>query len=852
MREVSDLLARHRLITLVGPGGVGKTRLASETAKRRGALAFVDLAAVTEAGHLSAAFAAGLAIKQRSDEEAVVELLSSTDGVLVIDNAEHLLDPLARFVRRILSRAPAVTLLVTSRHPLGVDGEVLWRVPPLTDDHAVQLFLDRAEVSVPDIASAPGDGHIEGICRSLDGMPLAIELVAARSRAFALGDLAAEVATTVTSFRDPRRDQPERHQTIEGSMAWSWRLLDGAEQRVLAQLAVFPASFSLEAARAVAGAEPDTLLSLVDHSLVQVDDRSTHTRYRLFEVVRAFARCRLQERDEDAEVHHRVVAWCLQTLATPVTTAASDLDAVVRELPTYRAAMQWCVEHDRGLDGLRIATALDQYWQIRDCVEGLSWLVPLRDAVPEPCLERALGARVIASVAFFLGDFALAKRMVEDAAQYARSIGDSALLSAATLGIAWVERVMYDPAAGAHFEESIAPLRAAGDISSLIDALTGKAEVAFASGNVTGGCEAVEEAVSAAGTGDPATMIQALVFAGFGACLRGDLTRADELLDRGMSLGRQIKDELWVPVCEVFVHRLRALRGDQSAAVAELTMLLERAEASGIVVALACGWWAKGLSAYEASEPGATVPELETGAQVALLTGFPYLSAELTAARARAAIAAGDLDEAAAACDEALATAATPFGGYGRPAALLAASELAQARTEYAEALRCAYEALDEADAGGNSLAVIAAVERLGRLRASAGDTEDAAVLLAVADAERVSRGIVVSHVDAAQHEQARAACPEPGTGARLSLADAVAFARRGRGRRSRPSIGWESLTPTEKQVAGLVAQGYTNPEIAARMFVAPATIKTHLRSVFGKLGVKNRVELAAHVSRRT
>jgi predicted ATPase/DNA-binding CsgD family transcriptional regulator len=847
VHEIGELLGRHRVVVLLGPGGVGKTRLALETAKTIGGATFVDLGAVTDAGHLAAAFAAALGIKQRSDEDGVIAALSSADGVLIIDNAEHVVDPLVRLLRRILTRAPSLRLLVTSRHPLGLDGEELWRVPPLAEDQAVRLFVDRARAFVPDLV---GDSHVEAICRHLDGLPLAIELVAARSRAFALSDLAAQVATSVSSFRDPRRGQPERQQTIDDSVAWSWRLLGDREQRLLARLAVFPAAFPLDAAQTVAGAEHETLLSLVDHSLVRVDDRSTSTRYRLFEVVRAFARDRLLERGEEADVHDHLVAWCLQSLSAPVTSGAAVLDAVVRELPTYRAAMRWCLDHDRAVDGLRIATALSQYWETRDCGEGLSWLVPLHDAVTEPCIERALGARAVSHAAFFRGDFALTKKMEAQAADYARPVGDAALLGAATKGMAWAERALYDPAAGEHFEQAVEPLRSAGDTPSLVDALLGRAEVAWAEGQVTAGRSACEEALAAAGDGDPATLAQALLFSAFGACLAGDLQAADGLLTRGQAVGGSIEDALWAPICEVFVQRLAALRGEQSAAVAALGGLIARAEASGIIIGLAAGWWAKGLSAYEGSEQGESVPELETGARVALLTGFPYLSAELAATRARAAVGAGDLDEASAACEEALATASMPYGGYGRPAALLAASETAEARGEYAEALRLAHEALDGADAGGNDLAVLAALERLGRLRVAAADYDEASVFFAATDAERESRGIVVPRVDAAQHARARAAAGERAV-ARGSRADAVAFARRGRGRRSRPSIGWESLTPTEGAVVRLVAQGLTNPQIAAEMFVASATVKTHLKSVFAKLGVKSRAELAAHASSR-
>ena len=800
--EVAELIDRARVVTLIGAGGVGKTRLAVEVVSRLDRpWTFVDLAAVTDDAHVVTAVARALGIGGRTaDESAVLNRLAGDSRVLVVDNAEHVVVAVAAVVAKILVRAPQVSVLVTSRRPLALDGEVLWRVPPLDEAEAAALFADRARACGRSVAESPEDREVvDAICRRLDGIPLAIELVAARCRAFALHDLAEQVATALTSLPDSRRGQPDRRRTIDASVDWSWRQLSEEEQGVLAALAVFPATFTLDAARAVGRTNDETLLALVDHSLMHLED----TRYRLYDVVREFAQARAQE-----DAHDRLVDWCVAHLATPVSTAPEELDAVDRDLPTYRAAMRWSLDHARALDGIRVAVALGQYWETRDTAEGISWLVPLRDAVPETCRERALAARAISHCVFFRGDFPLTKAMESEAAQYARAAGDDALLGAATKGMGWAARAMFDPEAGGHFAASIEPLRAAGDIPSLVDAILGVAETAWADGDIATARTAVEEGLAEARAGDPATLLQALLFVSFGAYLDGDLDHVAAVIDEALPIGRALRDELWLPAIESLEARLLADGGDAAGAVARLAALVERSEASGNIVGLAIAWWAKGFAAFDEQQ-------LETAGRVALLTGFPYLSADLAAARARVAIVAGNLDEAATVCDEALTTAGMPFGGYGRPPALLARSELAQARNEYSDALNLAYEALELAVTGKCRRHTAAAVARIAQVRSETGDA-DAARLLAA----------------------------QP-------LDDAVALAQRGRGRRGRPSAGWESLTPTERDIVDLVCSGLTNPEIAAKLFVAPATVKTHLSNVFAKLGVKNRAELAAHASSR-
>lgn len=411
--DVRKLLDAGRLVTLTGPGGVGKTRLAIETAAQLvdelpdGSWA-VDLAGVTDvdAGRLAEHVAAALSLR---DDAAVgyfppgpraqlpgrlVDALRDKQLLLVLDNCEHVLDPVADLAALLLQGARGLCVLATSREPLGLAGEQLWPVPPLElpagdepaaleRSSAVQLFAQRAGAVVPGFAVDAGNAApVADICRRLDGLPLALELAAGRVRAYGVHQLADRLGDRFRLLTAGARDAPARHETLRAVIDWSWELLSVPEQATLRRLAVHVDGWTLAAAEAVAaddastacgvvaGDVPDLLARLVDRSLVVAEHRSAGTRYRLLETIQAYA---LERLDEAGETH--ATRWrharCYLALAEQANTELRGhdqqrwLERLDAESANLTAALEWLGRQGDPAAALRLAGALGWYWFLR-------------------------------------------------------------------------------------------------------------------------------------------------------------------------------------------------------------------------------------------------------------------------------------------------------------------------------------------------------------------------------------------------------------------------------------------------------------------------------------------------------
>jgi predicted ATPase/DNA-binding SARP family transcriptional activator len=382
LADLRALLPGQRLVTLVGPGGVGKTRLATEAAREQ---AFPDGAHLVELAALPAG-ASGIADRVLATlgvREAVGASVTADDRLLaalrhrrlllVLDNCEHVIEPVAALVARLLRDAPDVTVLATSREPLGLTGELLWEVPPLavpTDGKnldavrrsaAARLFAARAAAQQRgfhlDEKTAPA---VAKLCRRLDGLPLALELAATRVRALGVAGVMDRLDDRFALLTTQQRDVPARQRTLTAVIGWSWDLLDGTDRQVLARLAVFSDGCTLAAAEAVCDADLDVLARLVDRSLVVMDDAGAAPRYRLLESIAAFALDRL---DDAAAVRARHAAYYtgLAEVADPLLRGPDQREWLAR-LDAEAANLRSALVHG---GGLRLANALTWYWFLR-------------------------------------------------------------------------------------------------------------------------------------------------------------------------------------------------------------------------------------------------------------------------------------------------------------------------------------------------------------------------------------------------------------------------------------------------------------------------------------------------------
>ncbi len=453
--EVRALLLRSRLVTLVGVGGVGKTRLSLEAARRAAVdivdeLAFVDLASVSDPSLVPAHTASALGVHERPGEPLDAMLareLGGGDVLLVLDNCEHLRAAAASLARDLLHASPDLRILATSREVLDVPGEAAYPVPPLgvpgpDDDRvavraseAVRLLVDRATLTRHGLRV--DDSMYETaarICRELDGLPLAIELAAARTKALSLDEIAARLRDRFQFLVSWRRLSAARHRTLREAMDWSFDLLAPEEQGLLARLSVFPAGATLASIAAVClegdEQEAERLIErLVDASLLVPSEAGQDTRYRLLETVRQYAAEQLPGPDLEAlrrrhAEHVREIAISTN-LSLEGAGAAMSFDLARMELPSIRAAIEWASAADPTV-GFEIACALERFWVISHAREGIAVFTTLLGSDDIPDLIRARGLRCRGGCRYYLGEFALGVEDYEAALVIHRGLGQHA------------------------------------------------------------------------------------------------------------------------------------------------------------------------------------------------------------------------------------------------------------------------------------------------------------------------------------------------------------------------------------------------------------------------------------------
>jgi non-specific serine/threonine protein kinase len=460
--------------------------------------------------------------------DTITDHLASKRLLLVLDNAEHLLDACVQLVDRILRCSSGVVLLVTSRQRLGLAGERTYRVPSLTVPgtnetltpetvlpyEGVRLFVDRAKLARADFdLTAENASSIASICARLDGMPLAIELAAPRLRSMSVDELSERLDQRFALLTDGSRTALPRHRTLRSMLDWSYDLLTEREQAMLRRLAVFAGGWTLASAEQVCAGDGidasdvlEQLTSLVDKSLVMTDEQAGATRYRMLETVRQYARDRLRDSGEEARWRGSHLA-CFVALAEEFNEGIAGpkqqswFSRIAAEHDNLRAALAWSAE-SRPIEGLRLANALLGHWRVHGhLAEGREWLARLLDAFPidGPTRERARGLANAALLAIPQGDYATGKRLLQESLALFREIDDPNSAARVLGGLAWLSTEQgHYPEAEALSRESVDCARATGDRRLLLSSLGNLAIALHRRGEWAAARELYEQALEVA------------------------------------------------------------------------------------------------------------------------------------------------------------------------------------------------------------------------------------------------------------------------------------------------------------------------------------------------------------------
>ena len=621
--QVRRLLEGTRLLTLTGTGGIGKTRLAVRVAEialeeYADGSRLVELAALADPAMVPQAVAAAVGVREqpgRPLQQTLADALRPQRLLLVLDNCEHLVRPCAELADALLRACPNLRVLATSREVLRIAGETVWRVPPLglaplpagpssatgtsvpplleqvEWSEAVRLFVARAAAALPEFTLTDGNAPtVARICYRLDGLPLAIELAAARVSALGLEQLAARLADRFRLLTSGSRMALPRHQTLHATLEWSYALLAEPERRLFEQLAVFAGGWTLEAAEAVGaggGIEPtdvlELLTQLVDKSLVATQEGfGGETRYRLLETLREYGwECLAKSGAADAtQRRHAAFFLALAERSAPELAGAEQgvwLERLEQEHDNLRASLHWTIEAGEAEPSLRLAGALWRFWWVHGHVsEGRRWLEGLLamsrssgTALPATRAKALIGA---GALAYEQGDYGPATALLEESLALYRDLGDKTGTAWALHSLAFVPRDQGDYSrAGALLEESLDLFRGVGDKAGIARALHSLARVVRDQGDFSRATALYQESLALfRSVGDDWGIAWALSRLALVLRPQGAYGRATALLEESMTMFRDQKDQRGIAWSHLQLGLVALDQGDYSRAGAPL------------------------------------------------------------------------------------------------------------------------------------------------------------------------------------------------------------------------------------------------------------------------------------------
>ena len=593
LEELRRILLRSdvRLLVLTGAGGSGKTRLALEAARGVGSsfangTAVVELAPLDDPALVVPTITQALGIAAEPAGDALTTLaegLRARELLLVVDNAEHLHAATPVFVE-LLSRAPRLTMLVTSRTVLHLSGEHVFPVQPLGTDAALELFQQRAASVQPRFElTDENEDAVREICARVDGLPLAIELAAARVRTLPARALAERLTERLSVLGGGAHDLPARQQTLTATLAWSYDLLTEDEQRFLARFSVFPAGATLEAAAAVclAGDEDEALAlveALHDASLLTVQELGGGMRYRLLETVRQYAADRLRERgDEDTVRRH--AEWCLALAEAAAPELTGDRQGrwfatLEAEHDNLRAALAYLDATQQRALQLRLAVALSRFWYVRGhLVDARRRLdEALADAADQPPSLRRRALTAASATALLQGDYAAATGFAEAALIAARESGEPSFVANSLSNLGAIVLAAGDTArAAVVLEEAVALARDVGDTRIAALAINNLGDLALTTGDYERARPLFEESHALLeARGDTANLARSLFNQGAVALMLGDDRTARARFRDGLALASETGDKEDIAWCLEGLAALAARSGDGERAAALL------------------------------------------------------------------------------------------------------------------------------------------------------------------------------------------------------------------------------------------------------------------------------------------